>query len=127
MEDKMVELARFDTSIEAEMLVSLLQAEGIDSYVHDALTSQVFMGYADIGGAKIKLLEKDLERAREIMRDNGYDVSREPDEAIEEEDAEMYREKYEKSKARLSKIMTLIVICLLVILVILIILNRFYK
>lgn len=118
----MVELARFATPVEAEMAVSLLQAEGIDSYVRDAIASQVFMGYADIGSAKVELLAKDLERAREIMRDHGYDVSEAPDETP---DAECGTE-YLRDKARFSKTMTLIIVCLLAILALLIILNRFY-
>jgi hypothetical protein len=132
MEDKMVELTRFGNPTEAEMLVNLLHSEGIDSYVRDAILSQEFMGYVDIGGAKVELLEKDLERARQIMRDNGYDVPDESDELIEAEAADLTeleeaKAEYEKNKAGLSRRMMFIVVFLLIILALLIFLNEFYK
>jgi hypothetical protein len=127
MEDKMVELTRFTNPTEAEILVSLLHSEGIDCYVRDAILSQEFMGYADIGGAKVELLLKDVARAKQIMREHGYEVADESEEAIESENAEMINAEYEKNKANLSKKMTIIVICLLIILALIIFLNKFYK
>lgn len=127
MEDKMVELTRFTNPTEAGLLVSLLQSEGIDCYVRDAILSQGFMGYADIGGAKVELLLKDVVRAKQIMQEHGYEVSDELEEAIESENAGMLNAEYEKNKAKLAKRMTVIVICLLIVLALIVFLNKFYK
>jgi hypothetical protein len=108
------------------MLVSLLKSEGIDSYVRDAILSQNFFGNENMGLAKVELLSKDVGRAREIMQDYGYDIPDDSEETLETENDEIYDE-YEKGKARLSKVMTLIVICLLGILALIILLNKFYK
>ena len=71
MEDKMVELARFVQVSKAEMLANLLESEGIDCYVRDCFMNQIYSG-VDFGGVKVELLEKDLQRATEIMHDYGY-------------------------------------------------------
>ena len=71
MEDKVIELTRFIKLSEAEMLVTMLKSEGIDCYVRDGYMNQIYGG-ADIGGVKVELLEKDLQRAKEIMKVYGY-------------------------------------------------------
>ena len=78
--DKMVEIARFTFPAEAQTLMSLLRAEGIDCYLRDEISSQVMAGYADIGGARVEILEKDLPRALEIMEEGGYASQEEIDE-----------------------------------------------
>lgn len=77
MEEKMVEIARFTYPAEAQTLVALLKSEGIDCYIRNEISSQVMAGYADIGGARVELLESEVQRALEIMKDNGYSI---PDE-----------------------------------------------
>ena len=76
----MVEIARFTFPAEAQTLMSLLRAEGIDCYLRDEISSQVMAGYADIGGARVEILEKDLPRALEIMEEGGYASQEEIDE-----------------------------------------------
>ena len=71
MEDRMVELTRFTKVSEAEILANLLKSEGVDCYVRDGFMNQIYNGL-DLGGVKVELLEKDLERATEIMKDYGY-------------------------------------------------------
>ena len=71
MEDKMVELRRFTLVSEAEILANLLKSEGVDCYVRDCFITQIYSG-VDFGGVKIELLEKDLQRATEIMKAFGY-------------------------------------------------------
>jgi hypothetical protein len=71
MEDKVVELKRFIKISDAEMLANLLRSEGIDCYVRDLYMNQIYGG-VDFGGVKVELLEKDLQRAQEIMKDYGY-------------------------------------------------------
>ena len=70
--DKMVEIARFTYPAEAQTLLALLRAEGIDCYLRNELSSQIMAGYVDVGGARVEILEKDLPRALEIMREGGY-------------------------------------------------------
>ncbi len=75
--DKMVEIARFQYPAEAQTLVSLLKAEGIDCYIRNEYSSQIMSGYVDIGGARVELLESNVPRALEIMKEGGYEI---PDE-----------------------------------------------
>lgn len=74
MEDKMVEIARFQYPAEAQSLMALLKSEGIDCYLRDEYSSQVMGGYVDIGGAKVEILESEVPRALEIMKDSGYEI-----------------------------------------------------
>jgi hypothetical protein len=70
---------RFTQISEAEMLVNLLKSEGIDCYARDSFISEIYRG-VDLGGVKVELLEKDRQRALEIMKDYGYKISnRNPD------------------------------------------------
>ena len=71
MEDKMVELSRFTIVSKAEILANLLKSEGIDCYVRDCFMNQIYSG-VDFGGVKVELLEKDFQRAKEIMKAFGY-------------------------------------------------------
>ncbi|WP_099464187.1 putative signal transducing protein [Parabacteroides provencensis] len=84
--DKMVEIARFTYPAEAQTLMSLLRAEGIECYLRNEISSQVMAGYVDIGGARLEILEKDLPRALEIMEEGGYmsQEETEEDEPIEQ-------------------------------------------
>ena len=75
--EKMVEIARFTYLSEAEPLVALLKSEGIDCYIRNEYSNQILAGMVDIGGARVELLESEVPRALQIMKDNGYDI---PDE-----------------------------------------------
>lgn len=75
--DKMVEIARFQYPAEAQMLVSLLKSEGIDCYIRNEISSQVMAGYADIGGARVEILESDVPQALDIMQAGGYEIPNE--------------------------------------------------
>lgn len=68
----MVELTRFVQISKAEMLANLLKSEGIDCYVRDSFITQIYGQAVDFGGVKVELLEKDLQRATEIMNNYGY-------------------------------------------------------
>ncbi len=81
--DKMVEIARFQYPMEAQPLMALLKSEGIECYLRNEYSSQVMAGYVDIGGARIEVLESEVQRALEIMKDGGYEI---PDENEEEEE-----------------------------------------
>ncbi len=71
--DRMVEIARFTYPSEAGPLMALLESEGIECYLRNELTAQIMAGYADVGGARVEILEKDLPRALEIMKEGGYE------------------------------------------------------
>lgn len=72
--DKMVEIARFTFPAEAQTLMAFLESEGIDCYLRNELTTQIMAGYADVGGARLEVLERDLPRALELMREGGYEL-----------------------------------------------------
>lgn len=77
MEEKMVEIARFSRVNDARILVSLLKSEEIDCFINNEYMTQIFAGYVDVGGAGVQVLEGDVERAMEVMKEHGYEI---PDE-----------------------------------------------
>ncbi|MDR1202570.1 MAG: DUF2007 domain-containing protein [Tannerellaceae bacterium] len=82
MDDKMVEIARFQYPAEAQTLIALLKSEGIDCYIRNELSTQVMGGYVDMGGVRVELLESEAPHALEVMVANGYEI---PDENEEPE------------------------------------------
>ena len=150
MRDRMVELTRFTRVSEAEILANLLQSEGIGCYVRDGYMNQIYDGL-DLGGVKVELLEKDLERALEIMKDYGYsspndNPDRKPGYETEGADnPEMVAESdeldnlalsevseddiagYEQNRAKLSRNMTIITALIILLAVIIILLNKYYS
>ena len=52
VEDKMVEIARFQYVEQAQGLASLLQANGVVCYVRNEYTTQ-FMGLTDVGVIRV--------------------------------------------------------------------------
>lgn len=79
--DKMVEIARFQTPAEAQTLMALLKSEGIECYLRNEYSSQLFASYVDVGGARVEILESDVPEALEIMKAGGYDIPEEDEEA----------------------------------------------
>ncbi|MBP1618270.1 MAG: hypothetical protein H6Q14_2097 [Bacteroidetes bacterium] len=72
--DNIVEIARFKNPMDAQVLLSLLRAEGIECNLRNELTSQIMSGYADTGGAIVEVLEADVPRALDILEEGGYEV-----------------------------------------------------
>lgn len=81
--DKMVEIARFTYPAEAQTLMALLKSEGVECYLRNELSSQLMAGYIDVGGARVEILETDVARAMEIMKEGGYELPDEDEEAEE--------------------------------------------
>lgn len=79
--DKMVEIARFQYPAEAQTLIALLKSEGIECYLRNEYTSQLYASYVDVGGARVEILESDVPEALEIMKTGGYDIPEEDEEA----------------------------------------------
>lgn len=79
--DKMVEIARFQYPAEAQTLIALLKSEGIECYLRNEYTSQLYASYVDVGGARVEILESDVPEALEIMKVGGYDIPEEDEEA----------------------------------------------
>lgn len=71
-DEKIVEIARFANPSEAQTLIALLKAEGIPCYLRNELSSQILAGYADVGGARLEILESDVDRAVDVMEKGGY-------------------------------------------------------
>jgi hypothetical protein len=70
--ERMVEIAGYTFPADAQTLVAFLKSEGIDCYLRNEFTSQIMAGYADVGGARVEVLEKDAERAIQLMEEGGY-------------------------------------------------------
>ena len=154
MEDKMVELTRFFSSAKAEVLANLLKSEGIDCYVRDNFIHQIYGEAVDFGGIRIELLEKDLQRAQEIMDAFGYnkndddqneeqDESTEPEITAEEQNeqeeqdeqydstepeitAEEVQKIVQQNKAKLKRTMYIYIILILLLLACIIFLNHHF-
>jgi hypothetical protein len=80
VEDKMVEIARFTYPADAQTLMALLRSEGIECYLRDELSSQIMGGYADIGGARVEILESEVQHALDVMKEGGYEIPKENEE-----------------------------------------------
>lgn len=65
---KTIILTSFPNNVQAHMLQDLLKNEGIDSMLQGELTNQV-MPYLRDSEVNILVFEKDLERARTILRE----------------------------------------------------------
>lgn len=68
--DNIVEIARFKNPMDAQVLLSLLRAQGIECN----LTSQIMSGYGNIGWAIVEVLEADVPRALSILQEGGYEM-----------------------------------------------------
>ena len=79
--EKMVEIARFQYPAEAQTLIALLKSEGIECYLRNEYTSQLYACYVDVGGARVEILESDVPEALEVMKAGGYDIPEEDEEA----------------------------------------------
>jgi len=113
----MVVLARFHHGSEAEMLANLLKSEGIDCYVRDGYIHQIY-GDIDLGGVKVELLEKDLPRATEIMKEFGY---------LNNGEAEEYHADYEQKKEKKARTMTIITLIIILLVGSMILINKYYN
>ncbi|MDR2139101.1 MAG: DUF2007 domain-containing protein [Tannerella sp.] len=69
--EQLVEIANFAQGETAEMLASLLRAEGIACTTRNEVSSRVFGGGVDIG-VRVEVLEHNVPRAVEIMKDSGF-------------------------------------------------------
>ena len=63
--------------------MALLRSEGIECYLRNEFSSQLMAGYVDVGGARVEILEANVPRAMEIMKEGGYDLPEEDEEAEE--------------------------------------------
>ncbi len=72
MEDWMVVYTATYPS-EVYMAQSLLEADGIATFLKDELTVQVYSFYSTaLGGIKLMVLESDVKRAHELLTEGGY-------------------------------------------------------
>lgn len=63
-----VRLTSFQDNVQAHMLQDILQNEGIESMLQGELTNQV-MSYLRGFDTDVLVFEKDLERAKEILKE----------------------------------------------------------
>ena len=82
-QDSFVTVASYLLPTEAHVIQSRLEAEGIKAVVTEEQTSAWLLPRTNLGGAKVEVLERDAERARELLaalRDQAKDDSSEGDE-----------------------------------------------
>jgi type III secretory pathway lipoprotein EscJ len=71
--EKFVTIRTFTFAYEIAIVRSRLESEGITCFVKDELTAQVNPFYSNaIGGIQLQVLESDLPRAIEILKEAGY-------------------------------------------------------
>ncbi|MGL4227712.1 MAG: DUF2007 domain-containing protein [Tannerellaceae bacterium] len=92
----LVTIAEFNQPNRALFLKSLLEAEGIQCFLKDELTSQIYGTGIMFGGVKLQVLDTDVEAATRILIAGGF-----------EEDSvqlENQKEELESSKTIFSKV-----------------------
>ena len=65
----LVELARFDTRIEAELAKLLLTAEGVDAVLFDAEMNS--FGWGPMMPVRLMVLEEDRDLAEQLLAEDG--------------------------------------------------------
>ena len=83
--DKFVTVLTFTFASEMAIVRGRLESEGITCSVKDELTIQVVPYYSNaIGGIELQVLESDLSRAVEILKETGYikDEDLQPDKEL---------------------------------------------
>lgn len=71
-DEYLTEVARFAYPADAATPVALLESEGIRCFMHNAFSSRV-MGFVDVGGTRLQVMENDASRAIEILIEGGYE------------------------------------------------------
>jgi hypothetical protein len=71
--DNFVTVATFTYPSEMAVVRAKLESEGIDYFVKDELTVQVYNFYSNaIGGIRLEVRESDFQKARHILIDSGF-------------------------------------------------------
>jgi hypothetical protein len=65
----LVELARFDTRIEADLARLLLESEGVDAILFDAEMNS--FGWGPMMPVRLMVLEEDRDLAQQLLEENG--------------------------------------------------------
>jgi len=68
--NELVTITSVSQHYEAYMLKALLEEEGIDVFLQDEIFAQLYTNA--LGGIKIQVPNKDAERAREVLVENGH-------------------------------------------------------
>ena len=123
--ERIVEIANFQQADRAEVLASLLRAEGIDCYVRNETSARTFGGLVDIG-ARVEVLESDVSRALEIIEIGGFfAVQKNADETMMYNQTEEEHNNAIESKFAFDKKMIIFIIILGILIAILIYLGSF--
>lgn len=73
MEQTLVTLIIFNDIQKAHILQAELESAGITSYIADELATQMYGSSYAVGGVRVQVNEKDLERAKTSLKDLGYE------------------------------------------------------
>lgn len=69
----LVEIASFTYSADAQVLITLLESEGIECYLKDEFMSEILPGLSDIGNMRLQVKEEDVSKVLEIMKKGGFE------------------------------------------------------
>ncbi|GAD07062.1 putative signal transducing protein [Porphyromonas crevioricanis] len=76
-EERMLLLASYQEFEEAEYLLSLLSRHGVRAYLRNEFSNRMLSPMVDIGGYRVEIAELDVEKALQILEEEGYSL---PDE-----------------------------------------------
>ena len=75
--NKWITILKVDLPVDAQLIRSILEMEGIDAAIPDEYTADVAPFYSQaIGGIRIQVNAKDFDQALAILTENGYPKSR---------------------------------------------------
>jgi hypothetical protein len=72
--DRLVEVAWFNFEAEAYTLVAFLKSEGVRCVTEGDIVSKGETAFSAAGGVRVKVLERDYDKAIELMKEGGYAV-----------------------------------------------------
>ncbi len=73
MDDKLVTVLFFDNVQQAYILQAELDSFGITSYIADEFISQMYAFSYAVGGVKVQVREEDFEKAKNLLKELGYE------------------------------------------------------
>jgi hypothetical protein len=72
--EKLTEVAWFNFEAEAYTLVAFLKSEGVMCVTDGDIVARGETAFSSAGGVRVKVLERDYDRAIELMKEGGYEV-----------------------------------------------------
>lgn len=71
--DNWYTIATFTYPSEAQVLKSLLDAQGIEYFLKDEIVAEILPGLSNIGNVELMVKEKDVETVIALMKEGGFE------------------------------------------------------